>query len=289
VPWHRVHRRRRQRGWPIAAAADYAYSGDAAFLDKLAALKPVTAVVEAAVRFWQDVERHELLGSAVRVSAEQFPGLHGLVLRCAVELDITEPEVYVTQRIGSLNASTYGTNQESCIVVNSAMVDHFSDDELLFVLGHECGHIQNSHVVYQTAAHLLTRLAGGVAAWAVAPASLALIKWSRSCEITSDRAGLLCCGDIEVATRVIVKMALGSQKLYEEVDVEAYLRQADDAPAGLARFRELFKTHPHLPKRIEALRLFARSAVYRAAVDEGTTGLSRITLDERVRNQLKIW
>ena len=175
------------------AGAEYAYAGDAAFLSKMALLKPVNAAVAVTVRFWQDVARHELLGRAVRVSARQFPELHALACRCADTLGIAEPRVYVTPQMGSLNASTYGTEDEAFIVLHSATVDHLTADELTFVIGHECGHIESEHVVYATAARFLARAAGTVVGWAVAPATVALSSWSRAAEITADRAGLLCC------------------------------------------------------------------------------------------------
>ena len=61
-----------------------------------------------------------------------------------------------------LNAGTYGTNEESFIVVHSALVDAYTDEELRFVIGHECGHIHNSHVVYLTTLHFLTRRRRGL-------------------------------------------------------------------------------------------------------------------------------
>ena len=53
-----------------------------------------------------------------------------------------------------MNAMTFGTNDDAFILVHSALVDHFDDEELLSVIGHECGHIHNDHVVYLTTLHL---------------------------------------------------------------------------------------------------------------------------------------
>ena len=125
---------------------DYAFSGDLRVLRQIERLTPVRMVVEATIRLWKSFQRNELLGTSVKLSRRQFPQLFDLVVGCAETLDIPVPTVYIAQS-PDINAGTYGTNQESFILLTSSIVDTMSDDELKFVIGHECGHIQNSHVV----------------------------------------------------------------------------------------------------------------------------------------------
>jgi hypothetical protein len=73
----------------------------------------------------------------------------------------------------------------------------------------------------------------------------------------------LCTRDLEVATGAIVKLGLGSQKLYKDLKLDEYLKQLEEGRRGVGRFTEYFRSHPYMPKRIEALRLFARSSFYR--------------------------
>lgn len=240
----------------------YAFSGDLRVLRKLDGMGPVRLAVESTVRFWKAFQKNELMGRSVKVSRRQFPKLHDLVAECAQTLSIAMPTVYITQNLASLNAGTYGTDDEAFIVLNSALVDRFDDPELRFVLGHECGHIQNNHVVYHTAAQFLTQGAVSFVRWAAVPASLALNAWSRRGEITCDRAGLLCCRDEDAAIRAIMKLALGSEKLFREVDLDEYLAQLEDLKQGLGRLQEFGASHPYLPKRVHALKLFAQSAYY---------------------------
>lgn len=245
----------------------YAFSGDLRVLRKLERLAPVRLVVEASVRFWKTFQRSDLLGTAVRVNARQFPEFHDQILACSKKLEIVPPTVYVTHN-PTINAGTYGTNTESFIVVNSALIDSFTDAQVLFVLGHEAGHIQNNHVVYHTAAKHLANGLGVVVKWASMPAGLALNGWSRRSEITCDRAGLICCMDEKVALESIMRMGLGSQKMYPKMDVDEFVSQLDDIKEGWGRLTELTKTHPYLPKRIKALKLFAESAYYRNLLGE---------------------
>ncbi len=247
---------------------EYAFAGDLRVLRRLDRARPVRIVVEATVRFWKAIQKGQLLGSSVKVSRRQFPHLHDLVVECARTLDIALPTVYVTQNLSSLNAGTYGTDDEAFIVINSALIDRFDDDELKFVIGHECGHIQNNHVVYHTAANFLAQGVISFVRWAAVPARVALNSWSRRGEVTCDRAGLICCLDEEAALRAMMKLALGSKKLFDEIDLDEYLGQLDDLNDGVGRFQEYLASHPYLPKRIKAIKMFAESNYYRELIGE---------------------
>lgn len=248
----------------------YAFSGDLRVLRRLDRVKPVRLVAESTVRFWKSVQRNELLGSSVRITRRQFPELYDATAECARTLDIPMPTVYVVQNLAVLNAGTYGTKEEAFILLNSAMVDRFSGDELKFVIGHECGHLHNNHVVYRTAVNFLTQGVGAYVKWAITPATIALNAWSRRGEITCDRAGLVCARSEQAAINAMLKLAIGSNKLFEQMDVDEYLKQLEGIKQGVGRFSELLASHPYLPKRVEALRLFAKSAYYRTLI--GQTG-----------------
>jgi Zn-dependent protease with chaperone function len=266
----------------------YAYVGEHRVRRTLAMAKPVTLAIEATVRLWQSVARSELLGSAVKVTDQQFPRLHAIAQKCANTLHINRPAVYVSPAIGSLNASTLGTDDDSYIVINAALIDHLSDEELTFVIGHECGHIHNQHVVFSTALHYLTQAAAFYVRWIVQPAILALQAWSRRAEITCDRAGLLCVKSFDVAQAAMVKLALGSQKLYKELKVEEYVKQLEEGRKGIGRLAELFRSHPYVPKRIEALRLFTETEYYRRAINAGPGGTPTTDCDDQVAKILSV-
>jgi len=268
-------------------------------------IKPVTLAVEATVRLWQSVEKSRMLGTAVKVTDKQFPRVYALAVRCADVLRIAQPTIYVSPNIGSLNAHTFGTTDDPYIVINAALIDHLSEQELLDVIGHECGHIQNNHVVYMTTLFFLSRAANMFLRWTVKPAVLALNAWARRAEITCDRTGLLCTRDLDVSVAALVKLALGSRKLYSDINMEAYLAQMDEAARGPGRFDEFFHTHPYLPKRVAALRLFAATSYFRSlvadpggtfpdpahperAVPPSTPGLSKEECDAKVSDIISV-
>jgi Zn-dependent protease with chaperone function len=272
--------------------AAYAYAGDLKVRQTLGKIRPVTLSVEAAVRFWQTVERSRMLGTAVKVTDKQFPNLYKLAVRCAETLQISVPTLYVSPNIGSLNAHTFGTTDDACIVLNAALIDHLSEPELLDVIGHECGHIQNDHAVYLTTLYFLTRAGNTLLRWGAKPAVLALKAWARRAEITCDRTGLLCTRDLDVSIGCLVKLALGSKKLYSEINLTEYLRQLEET-SGPGRLDELSRSHPYLPKRVAALRLFAETTYFKSLMKgpgdaAPVGGTSKEECDARVSELLTV-
>ena len=274
-------------GNPETQGRAYTYVSDRQMRAAFERMKPVELAVGSVVRLSKQVMRNQLLGHAVKVSERQFPRIHRLGAQCAEVLQIAQPTLYIVSN-PSLNAATYGTDDEAFIMVHSALVDHYSDEELLAVLGHECGHIHNNHVVYLTTLYYLTHMASMFVRWILEPAVLALRAWSRRAEITCDRAGMLCAKSLPDAERALTKLALGSRKLYEEFNIDVFLEQHDEGREGIGRFMEMFATHPWLPKRVLAMRAFGESALYKRALgQESAPGLTMEQVDERVRALLK--
>ncbi|MBK6942800.1 MAG: M48 family metalloprotease [Planctomycetes bacterium] len=78
---------------------------------------------------------------------------------CSMRLDIPVPSLFI-ESSPVVNAYTIATDDRAPFVVLSAgCADTMSEDELLFVLGHECGHVHNLHGVY----NLMAVLAGEAA------------------------------------------------------------------------------------------------------------------------------
>ncbi len=283
-----VDRRKNQRvGGTFESGHEYTYASDKQTRAAFERVRAVELVVSSSVRIFQSVQRTQLLGNAVKVSENQFPRIHALAKHCADTLQIPVPRVYIVNN-QTLNAATYGTNEESFIMVNSALVDHFNDEELLSVIGHECGHIHNSHVVYLTALHYLTTMTSIFARWAVQPAQLALSAWSRRAEITCDRAGMLCSKSEAISTKALTKLALGSHRLYEQFNVEAFIAQYEESKDGVGKYLELLASHPWLPKRVLAMRVFKESDLFKKSIDaDRTGGLSMKEVDARVLSILK--
>lgn len=90
----------------------------------------------------------------------------------------------------------------------------------------------------------------------------------------------------------MVRVRTGSFKV-ERIDVEDYLRRhrAMSSYYRLGQLQELFRSHPITPKRIAALRFFARSELYYSLSGREPPAnvrlLSKEELDRRVSQVIK--
>lgn len=174
--------------------------------------------------------RLQFLGSAIRVDERQFPKVHRLFTEAATTLDVRDlPELYITN-FPLWNAVTIGMDKP-LIVLNSSLVKGLDDEELRFVLGHELGHAQSGHALYQSLLFWLMRLTGAlnwmpIGALGLRAIIAALHEWARKAELSGDRAGLLAVQDPAAALRVQMKLASGGQ--LEELDTTAFLAQGTE-------------------------------------------------------------
>ena len=264
-------------------SSDYEYSGDREALEAFKAVPGADWLCSKFLEFALEMNIAEMLGGAVRVSGKQFPDFDRLRLKCAKVLSMPPPPVFVFEGEG-INAFTVGPDPErSSIFVTRAAADIAKDRELSFILGHEMGHIKSQHSLYITVASFLA----GTGIWALRkmevpgaayirvflglPAQLALNAWARRAEITCDRAGLVCCQDLDVARKALLLLACGSRKLVERIDLGEFHRQNADLLKSYGRWGEVFKTHPNLPKRVRCLELFSESRFFRNVLMEETS------------------
>ena len=202
------------------------------------------------------------LGSAVKVSEDQFPKLNQIYTECLSVLDVEKrPELFVAQT-PFVNAGAIGV-ENPFIVLNSGTYSLLDEEELRFVLGHELGHILADHVLYKTMLKLLLRLSmvrfgipfGRLAIFAII---VALSEWDRKSELSSDRAGLLCCQDEESAYSSLMRLAGGASK---EMNIDAFITQAEEYESGGDELDSVFKImnlfgrrHPFTVNRLSELR-----------------------------------
>jgi Zn-dependent protease with chaperone function len=277
-----VRTRRGAEDARVREGAAYAFGGDLKLLRAAEKLRPVTLAVEGAVRLWQGVGQDRLLGEAIRATPVTHPALGRALASCAETLHVPPPAMYVIDRPAGPAAQTLGTTETPYLVVNRAALDLLAEAELRHVVGRELGHVQNRHTVFLTTLHLLAEGAGFLVKWASQPAILALRAWSRRADVTADRAGLLCTRDLASSISAILVLALGSRERYAETHVAEYLAELTASNALLERLGALTGSQPRLPERLEALRIFTRSAYFRGACGlEG--GLTAQACDAQVR------
>lgn len=168
-------------------------------------------------------------GSNLKVTAENYPDIYEYLDYACKILDLDrKPELYIQWGYG-INAFTVGA-ENPIVVLNSGLIDLCDDDEKMFIIGHELGHIKSNHMLYHMMAQVINYLidtipGGGIVA---APLKYALLYWDRMSEFTADRAGLLCCQNKDAAVRAFIKMAGLPINQFDKMDEHAFLQQAKD-------------------------------------------------------------
>ena len=174
------------------------------------------------------IVRIQLFGQAIHVSPKQCPKIYNLFKEACDILDMHEPDLFLANN-PYVNAFTFGVDRPF-IVLQSALVDLLEEDELMAVIGHELGHVKSGHVLYRSIVYVLVHLATkflGLGAAASLGAMAALLDWSRKSELTADRAELLVVQDVDACLRLHMKLAGGSKAVYNQINPQEFLRQAD--------------------------------------------------------------
>ena len=168
------------------------------------------------------------------------------------------------------------------------------EEYLHFVIGHECGHIAMGHVLYNSVVVTIAQEASRsqiIAFLVNSTAGIALNACSRRSEISADRAGLLCCGSLDVAQRALMQIEMGFIDL-ENASMDEYIECTNEFRKGsiFRRLGEFNMTHPLTSKRIEALNLFMESSLlYRiAGHTPPADAINDRTLERKIEELLKI-
>lgn len=267
-------KRRQLRTFAGLAANDFQHPDDVGAIEALRALPGLDTVVGKFLEYGLErVYYLENTADNVRVTEKMFPRLYkSLKWACRI-LDVDEPELYVNVD-PQVNAYTFG-NTRPFVVLSSSLVDLLDDEERLFVVGHELGHIKAQHVLYTMLAKNIAALVAllgqatlGIGTLLGQGLVLALNDWSRKAELTCDRAGLLCVQDIAVAQRVFMKLAGGSARLVAEMDPGEFMRQvAAYEEADRSSLNKAYKilltawrSHPYPILRAKALQQWNQDA-----------------------------
>lgn len=168
-------------------------------------------------------------GSNLKVTKENYPKIYEYLEYACQILDMeTIPDLYIQWGYG-INAFTVGS-ENPIIVLNSGLIDLCDDDEIMFIIGHECGHIKSNHMLYHMMAQVINIVIDSIPGGNLiaAPLQYALYYWNRMSEFTADRAGLLCCQNKEAAVRSFMKMAGMPIKEFEYMNYDSFIKQASE-------------------------------------------------------------
>lgn len=204
----------------------------------------------------------ESLADSIPLSPALTPGIHALVsdscarlgLACSIHL-FTIPTSQINA-FGFLDRTPDRPILSLCFTTRA--LEHLSDSELLFLIGHELGHIAYEH----DRLNLLCHTAGSNPAFTVLPAmgEWLFLRWRQKAEMSADRIGWFIAGHFDDGVGAVIKSATGlSSKILtlNATSLQAFLNE--DTPRSYIRDLNR-KNAPLLHARLQALRFLEDSA-----------------------------
>ena len=192
---------------------------------------------------------------SVKVSEKNFPEIYAKVKEYSELLRLNkQPEVYVRQMNGGLNAYTSWIFGKTFIQLNAEIVDlaymeNKDFDTVMFVLAHEFGHVYLHHVqLHYNFLPLLGNLIPGLGI-------ILYTMLSRAREFSCDRVAQALTTD---KNQVECMMLLGvGRHAYRYMDAQDYLQEINSNHNRIELmfrwFINFFSTHPIMPFRVKAI------------------------------------
>lgn len=255
---------------------EYEHPFDREALGALQKIKGIDFVLRHFNEQWFDrIARIDYAGSYLKVTARSAPQTHEALQETCRTLCAAAPDFYLKSG-DEVNAFAAGV-AEPMIVMNAGCVDRLSPGELVFVLGHEMGHILSGHILYSQVASILAIVGDrigqatlGLGAMLTDAIVIGLHYWYRMSELTCDRAGLLSCQDLTTAIIALMRMAGIPAKHITPQAVEEFLRQAREFNAedvkALDKLAKLYcvryRQHPWTVLRASELLKWVESGQY---------------------------
>ncbi|MDO5336380.1 MAG: M48 family metallopeptidase [Eubacteriales bacterium] len=250
---------------------NYAFALDYETRKKLDSINGFYSAAKTMTSTYVVQEMYDKNRTALAVGPNQFPEIYAIAKDCARILGIAIPNVFIENK-GAYNAYTIASDDvEPIVVIDNNLRVHMTLKELKFIIGHECGHIQNYHSAYEYMSRLVLSAGTGMTASVSTflanllsvGSSVALSTWSRAAEVTADRAGMLCADSIEDCYSAISKLMYGGSILQQDsINYKAILEQLDETMGNIAKYDEILSSHPAASRRMKAIEQFSQCAVY---------------------------
>ncbi len=157
--------------------------------------------------------------------------------------------------------------QSHIIALNSALVKDFTREELLFIIGHEIGHLWTGNRSLQDVIQFIFNENKNIPIYY----HNRIMYWQRLSELSADRFGLLACGELEPAVSSFFKLTSGLDWRELGINIRTYIERNEELLQklkGEQGFDE--STHPINPVRVKALQLFSKSKLFHSAFDNKT-------------------
>lgn len=180
---------------------DYAFDADFSVKQKITTFSSWSKVYKTLISNDIPNKIKRLFQSADIAGSLKYPEFCEAVNLCAERLQISVPTIYVRNAPNKYEIySVSAEDVEPFIVVTSGLADACTIEELRFLIGCECGHIQNNHCIFNMAAPYfgvknLEEFEDYVPSQkdlSFKQIASTITEWMKLSDITGDRAGIIC-------------------------------------------------------------------------------------------------
>lgn len=230
------------------------YEQDRQFLAKWEAEPVIAEAVVKIQELWKDIEAWDYV---LNLCAHANPSLHEKIFQAAKKaserLGVEMPELFVFPE--RCMHPVLIKDQPPLLAVPTGVLRAMTPDEALFQIGREIGHLNTGYLAQMQMVKIVTNrkaqlvgdlastlrdfLGGTVKYWdaQLSRDEIDRLKklghaWQQRCELTADRAGLVCCGDVVVACTAIAKTTAKSIDEASTMTVGAFLKQFEHEDVG---------------------------------------------------------
>ncbi len=193
----------------------------------------------------------QLLGNSALVTATNYSKVNTLVEQACKALQIDRPRVHIIQD-PYLNAYAIGFVKPFTVVIHSSILESFTDEELLFIIGHELTHIKRRHTMWLSIIAPFGRT--------LPVFDLIFNFWQRRCEYTCDRMGLIVCQNLDASIKAMIKISSGAQALKHTNHQEFVKQSLKVKSKRFDSWSEILGTHPYITNRVTKLNEFYRTS-----------------------------
>jgi Zn-dependent protease with chaperone function len=228
---------------------------------------PIIALV-IGIFFWGLYMRYSYVTKQLpEVTDATYPDLAAVANIAARRLNYDLPPVYLDVNASEPNA-TAECPYRSLVVVTRGLTETLSPQGLLYVIGHEVGHLKCWHVpMLMVMRNDLAMAQISRAGWLVwlpmQITQLVMLWWDRLAEYSADRAGLIASGSLTDCITALYAVHHGADAA-GKADLEEFVRKSYATPDWDEALAAVGATHPTLRRRIKGLIEYYMSPEYAA-------------------------
>lgn len=190
-------RTRKSKDHIVGGRMDYGFDADFSVRQKFITYSGWNKIYKNLVTVEIPNKFKQIFKTASEVSQGSYPEIWAIAKTCAERLMIDVPKVFVRNAPNKMEIySISAENTSPVIVLTSGLCEKCTKDELSYLIGCECGHIQNNHCIYYQAAPSFGIIMDSEVVNPVTDnrkqlASVMMDWLTLSC-VTADRAGIIC-------------------------------------------------------------------------------------------------